>query len=592
MNNEREGWEYKRNLNESKDDLQNKGNKKNNYKYKDGDRNYEYGPYRKHIKKNDYEKGRNNNENSIYNKKNNKKKRENNYEINERYSENIEEFTSELNNPIQQDERTKHKNYTQQQNNNISKKNYYNYNNNNNNQTNNINNINNNTNINNLNEQNQDKNINQFNYFQEGQIQDINYINNQNNNNQNGIVKNYNQIINQPPFRKYNNIKPFNNKGKNNNNNLSMTTSMMQIPSRNSLENQIEQTSNLNIENSQSNNISTKMNSDNLSIKSQSHYSDRTCAPLPNYGNDIFINNINKQIPIPYEQMYNYNRIPMNIFSIPMNAVNIEQNGMFNYPAFTMNSINQNNNIIMNNNDKIKDSKKKNNLINKNKGNRSNQGNKTLIPNHNNNTNLNFNNNMNGAMFINPNQQMPHYKKNINKKLGLRKLNSDKNIPLNNYPFFPQKNNLNNNKFFNQNNQKDEQILPFNNLNLKIKLPNGNELTDTLNINVLEGNFHNIAQKYVNNNNLNQILIEPIYNKIILALEMTNSILLNNTSKYDRKKLEELKNYYNSIKNEEEELSDCSLDEIIEYNKYYERIKDIKPDKNEIRNFELHNFSF
>ena len=35
---------------------------------------------------------------------------------------------SELNNPIQQDERTKHKNYTQQQNNNISKKNYYNYN--------------------------------------------------------------------------------------------------------------------------------------------------------------------------------------------------------------------------------------------------------------------------------------------------------------------------------------------------------------------------------------------------------------------------------------------------------------------------------
>ena len=85
MNNEREGWEYKRNLNESKDDLQNKGNKKNNYKYKDGNRNYEYGPYRKNIKKNDYEKGRNNNENSIYNKKNNKKKRENNYEINERY---------------------------------------------------------------------------------------------------------------------------------------------------------------------------------------------------------------------------------------------------------------------------------------------------------------------------------------------------------------------------------------------------------------------------------------------------------------------------------------------------------------------------
>ena len=73
---------------------------------------------------------------------------------------------------------------------------------------------------------------------------------------------------------------------------------------------------------------------------------------------------------------------------------------------------------------------------------------------------------------------------------------------------------------------------------------------------------------------------------------MTNSILLNNTSKYDRKKLEELKKYYNSIKNEDEELSDCSLDEIIEYNKYYERIKDIKPDKNEIRNFELHNFSF
>ena len=580
MNNERDGLEYKGNLNESKDEIQNKGNKKNNYKYKDGDRNYEYGAYRKHIKKNDYEKGRNNNENSIYNKKNNKKKRESNYEINERYSENIEDFTSELNNHIQQDERTKYKNYTHQQNN-ISKKSYYNHNNNNN-QT---NNINNNTNINNSNEQNQDKNINQFNYYQEGQIHDINYINNNNNNNQNGIAKNYNQIINQPQYRKYNNIKQFNNKGKSNNN-LSMTTSMMQITSRNLLENQIEQTSNLNIENSQSNNISTNMNSDNLSVKSQSYYSDRSCAPIPIYGNDRFMNNINKPIPHPYEQLYNYNGIPMGM-TFFMGPDTIAQNGIMNYPHFTMNQ----NNIIMNNNDIIKESKKKNNLINKNKGNRSNQGNKTLIPNHNNNTNLNFNNNINGAIFINQNQQIPHYKKNINKKFGLRKLNSDKNIPLNNYSFIPQKNNLSNNKVFNQNNQKDEQIFPFNNLILKLKLPNGNELTDILNINILEENYHNIAQKYVKNNNLDSILIEPIYNKIIIALEMTNSILVNNTSKYDRRKLEELRNYY-LIQNEDDELSDCSIDEIIEYNKYYERIKDIKPDKNEIRNFELHNFSF
>ena len=72
---------------------------------------------------------------------------------------------------------------------------------------------------------------------------------------------------------------------------------------------------------------------------------------------------------------------------------------------------------------------------------------------------------------------------------------------------------------------------------------------------------------------------------------MTNSILVNNTSKYDRRKLEELRNYYLN-KDEDDELNECSLDEIIEYNKYYERIKDIKPDKNEIRNFELHNFSF
>ena len=585
MNNDRDGWEYKRNINDSKDEIQNKGNKKNNYKYKDGDRNYEYGPYRKHIKKNDYEKGRNNNENSIYNKKNNKKKRENNYEMNERYSENIEDFTSELNNPIQQEERTKHKNYPQQQNN-ISKKNYYNHNNNN--QT---TNINNNSTINNSNEQNQDKNINQFNYYQEGQIHDINYINNTNNNNQNGIVKNYNQILNQPQYKKYNNIKQYNNKGKNNNNNLSMTTSMIQIPSRNSMENQIEQTSNLNIENSQNNSISTKMNTDNLSVKTQSYYSDRICAPIPNYGNDIFMNNINKQIPNPYEQMYNFNRIPMNIFSISMNPVNIDQNGMFNYPPFTMNSINQNNNIIMNNNDKIKDNKKKNNLIGKNKGNRSNQGNKNLIPNHNNNnTNLNFNNNINGVMF-NQNQQIPHYKRNVNKKLGLRKLNSDKNIPLNNFPFIPQKNNLNNNKIFNQINQKNEQILPFTNIILKLKLPNGNEITDILNINILEGNFYNIAQKYVNNNNLNPILIEPIYNKIITALEMSNSLLLNNISKYEIKKLEELRNYYLN-KDEDDELNECSLDEIIEYNKYYEKIKDIKPDKNEISKFELLNFSF
>jgi hypothetical protein len=192
---------------------------------------------------------------------------------------------------------------------------------------------------------------------------------------------------------------------------------------------------------------------------------------------------------------------------------------------------------------------------------------------------------------FNQNQQIPHYKRNVNKKLGLRKLNSDKNIPLNNFPFIPQKNNLNNNKIFNQINQKNEQILPFTNIILKLKLPNGNEITDILNINILEGNFYNIAQKYVNSNNLNPILIEPIYNKIITALEMSNSLLLNNISKYEIKKLEELRNYYLN-KDEDDELNECSLDEIIEYNKYYEKIKDIKPDKNEISKFELLNFSF
>ena len=583
MNNERDGWDNKGNSIETnpKDELHSKGNKKN-YKFKDGERNYEYTQYRKHPKKNDYnEKGKNNNENTI-NKKNNKKKRESNYEIIERFTENIKEIPNEINNQIVQDERIKLKNLNQPSQNNT-KKNYFNHNNNS--QINNI--------INNVNEQNQ-KNMNQFNFYQDNSLHNINYMNNPNNNNQSGVVKNYNRMLNQTQFRKFNNIKQNNNnKGKNNNNknntNVNMTKSTMQISNVNSLENQKEQNSNLNIENSQNNNNS--INSDNLSIKNQSYYSDRACAPLPNYGNEIFINNINQPIP-PYmnEQMYHYNRIPINVFNIPpLNQ--IEQNNLFNYSPFTLNPINPNQNIVINNNNEnIKDNKKNNNVIGKNKGNRNNQSNKILIPNNNNNnnTNLNFNNTINGGLYINQNQN-PHYKKNINKKLGLRKLNSDKSIPMNNIPIFPQRNI--NNKIINQNIQKEEQISPFNNLILKIKLPNGNELIDDLNINLLEEDYKNVAQKYVNNNNLNPILIDPIYNKIINSLKLTKNIFSNNTTKYERKKLKELRNYYLNMK-DDDELSVCSIEDILECNKYYEMIKDLKPNKKEINNFEILNYTF
>ena len=581
MNNERNGWDYKGNSFETKDEVHPKGNKKNNHKFKDGERNYEYPPYRKHPKKNDYnEKGRKSNENNIY-KKNLKKNRENNFEITEKYSENIEEMTNEINNHNQQDE-IKLKNYNQTSQNN-SKKNYYN--------TNQINNTINNYNINNLNEQNQQGNLNQF-FYQENSLNNINYMNNQSNNSQNGIVKNYNPILN-PQYRKFNNIKQYNNnnKGKNNNNaynntNLNMTKSLMQITNGNNLENQIEQNSKLNIENSQ-NNIS--INSDNLSTKTQSYYSNRSCAPLATYGNEIFINNMNQQIP-PYinDPMYNFNRIPINIFGL--NSVNIEQNNLFNYSPFTMNTINLNqNNVMNNNNDNMKENKKKNNLIGKNKGNRSNQGNKNLIPNHNNNTNLNVNNSINGGIFINQNQNIQYHKKNTNKKLGLRKLNSEKNISINNFPLIPPKNLLNNNKIINQSTQKEEQISPFNNLILKIKLPNGNESIDILNINLLEHDFHNVAQKYVINNNLSPILNETIYNKIIHSLELTNNIFSNNTTIYDRKKLEDLRNYY--LNNKEENELNNSIEDILEYNKYLEMIKDLSPNKNEINNFEFLNYT-
>ena len=606
MNNEREGWEFKRNTIETnpKDEIQNKGNKKNNYKYKENDRNYEYGAYKKHIKKNEYvDKGRINNENIVY-KKNHKKKRENNYEINDRFSENIEEF--DINNQNQLEERTKHKNYTQLQSNNT-KKNYYNHNNNNQ-----INNINNNTNsnLNNSNDQNPQKNINQFNYYQDNQINNINYINNNNNsnnnnnnninnnnsnnnnNNKNGLVKNYNKMLNQQQYLKFNNIKQFNNKNKNNNTNLSMTTSMIQIQSGNSLENQIDQMSNLNTENSTNTNLSMSLNSDNLSSKNQSYFSNYTCQSIPNYGNDMFSNNINKQMPPSYinDQLY-FNRIPIPIFNLPMNPVNVEQNGMFNYPAFTMNSINQNNNMIINNNDNIKESKKKN-ILGKNKGNRSNQGNKNLIPNNNNNiTNLNFNNTFNNGLFINQNQPVTHYKKTLNKKLGFRKLNSDKNIPLNNFIFIPQKNIINNNKTINQNLQKKEQIFPFNNLILKLKLPNGIESTDLININYLDEDFQNIIQKNINNNNLNPILNESIYNKIIMSLELANTIFSNNISKYERIKLDDLRNYYESQK-DDDVLSNYSIEDILEYHKFYDMINEIKIDKNDIKNFEILNYTF
>ena len=135
--------------------------------------------------------------------------------------------------------------------------------------------------------------------------------------------------------------------------------------------------------------------------------------------------------------------------------------------------------------------------------------------------------------------------------------------------------------------KKKEYIFPFNNLILKLKLPNEIESTDIININYLEADFHNIMQ----NKCLNSIINESIYNKIIMSLELANTIFSNNISKYERMKLDNLINYYNSQK-DDDVLSNYSIEDILEYNKYYDMINDIKIDKNDIKNYEILNYTF
>ena len=43
---------------------------------------------------------------------------------------------------------------------------------------------------------------------------------------------------------------------------------------------------------------------------------------------------------------------------------------------------------------------------------------------------------------------------------------------------------------------------------------------------------------------------------------------------------------------DDDELSICSIEDILECNKYYEMIKDLKPNKKEINNFEILNYTF
>jgi hypothetical protein len=168
----------------------------------------------------------------------------------------------------------------------------------------------------------------------------------------------------------------------------------------------------------------------------------------------------------------------------------------------------------------------------------------------------------------------PNNKRNNNKKLPLRKLNSDKSIPMNNLSFIPQ-NNLFNNKLINQ---KQEQIFPFNNLIIKIKLPNGKEINDILNMNLLEGDFQNFTQRNIINNNLDLKIIEPIYKKIINTMELTKNILSNKISKIDKLKFEELKNFSQRKDNEKENINDndISVEDIFQYNKYIEKFKELK----------------
>ena len=419
---------------------------------------------------------------------------------------------------------------------------------------------------------------NQFSFF-EPQLTNQNIINN-NNNIMNNLFQGYNTMINQNQSSFQRNFKNVNNYNEQLNNKL---LNPINISYQNDIPIDYNHNSDeLKMHSNGNGNKSISMNSDSLSnLSTKNTYISNRTIPINNNNNFRYIT---PSYSYMNEQMFNYNRIPINmnvynpnIYSNIQN-INSEQNG-FKYPQYQMN----NNNINNHSKNNIDIKKKNNNLYmrniivnnNNNKGSKSyqNQNNKNSIPIYNSSINLNFdkmnNENNNNAFSSGHLSPKNNYHSNYinNKEIQIQ----DNDSILDYYKL-----ENNNNKYL------------FNSIFLNLKLPNGSEINETVNLEN-EENLYLIAQKYVIKHNLNQNLINPIFRKLSKGIEKSKEILKKEINDFDSINLKKISKYY--IQEDEKEGSTCSIEDLLQNNLYINYFKEIMPSYEESEATQLLNWS-
>ena len=263
------------------------------------------------------------------------------------------------------------------------------------------------------------------------------------------------------------------------------------------------------------------------------------------------------------------------------------------------------------------------------KGSRSNQGIKNTAPNFNKGINLNFVSHNGQVQNVpqNPIQNIPIPKQNIlpqnihptqppsipsknfYKKIPYRTINSDKNIKMGNIEGMslkspPKQNQVKNAISLSNRNMIDiseamnhqQSKLPFKTMKLKIKLLGKDDEEIKFNIN---DDIYSIAQKYVTKKKLDNCMIEPLIKKISNAIDITNKVLESKLSKYNIKKISEIRDtiqaqedFSNEETYEEDSIEgEHSVSLLFENDSYEKQLERIRPSIREIEAVQLLNNS-
>ena len=115
----------------------------------------------------------------------------------------------------------------------------------------------------------------------------------------------------------------------------------------------------------------------------------------------------------------------------------------------------------------------------------------------------------------------------------------------------------------------------FNSISLNLKLPNGSEINETVNLEN-EENLYLIAQKYViKKHNLSENLINPIFRKLIKGIEKSKEILTKGINDFDSINLKKISKFY--IQEDEKEGSTYRIEDLLPNNLYIKYFKEIMP---------------